>query len=49
MVVLIVLRFGVEFCFVCTLCTFSYFQLSLGNWVVAYWETAAHLAYDMFS
>ena len=43
MVVQIVLRFADEFCVVCILCTFSYFQLSLGNWVAAYWEIAAHL------
>ena len=27
---------------------FSYFYLSSGNRVVAYWERAAHSAYDMF-
>ena len=25
------------------------FYLSSGNWVTAYWEIAAHSAYDMFS
>ena len=28
---------------------FSYFYLSSGNCVAAYWEIAAHSAYDMFS
>ena len=29
--------------------TFSYFCLRSGKWVAAYWEIAAHSAYDMFS
>ena len=41
-VVLIVLYFGVEF-----LCCLTH--ISLGNGVAAYWEIAAHMAYDMFS
>ena len=28
---------------------FSHSYLSSGNWVAAYWEIAAHSAYDMFS
>ena len=30
-------------------CKFSYFHLSSGNRVAAYWEIAAHTAYDLFS
>ena len=40
---------GVEFCAVCTLCAFSYFELGLGNSVATYWEIVAHSAYNMFS
>ena len=30
-------------------CTFAYIKLSSGKCVAAYWEIAAHSAYDMFS
>ena len=47
--VLFVLCFGVEFlCCLDLMCVFI-FYLSSGGWVAAYWEIAAHSAYDMFS
>ena len=42
MLVLIVLCLG-------ALCVLSYFWLSLGGWVAAYWGMAAHSAYEKFS
>ena len=49
MVDLIVLCYGVDFCAVGALCTFSYFIL---DWVTEWppiGKIAAHSAYDMFS
>ena len=47
-VVPFVLYFGFEFYDVVPMYVLI-FYLSSGNWMTAYWEIAAHSAYDMFS
>ena len=37
-----------NFCAVWAVCTFSYFYLSSGTCVVAYWGIVAHSVYDIF-
>ena len=45
--VLIVYVFVLNVCTVCNFCTFSYIHGISGNLAAAYWELAAHSAYDV--